>query len=383
MAGFNYGGQGDGTGWSSEKGSGPAPGGGGAGSGNGGSGSKGGKNGANGSYGPAVSKAVGNSLARSLGLNPGDFTGYYTDERGYVMGITSLVGGDAFGVNLGPAPTDAPKANGIPNGFIPKGKHFGGNVTFKGDLSDARVAELNKIIQQNARFANMNQSGERIFHARLVTRQAKAELELINKARNNQASDALTKASELISDMGEKLSALAGAKYKSVADDIANSVKNFQGKNIRGYNDAMDSLNKVLSNPSLKISAGDKAALSNAMAHINANDMANKLGNLSKGFKVAGLAQKVSSALEKGAYGFKTGDWGPLMLEMESWVVGGLVASLAAPLVGAILTLGFASLGLPTTAIVAGSILAAGFIAASIDGALVDKLNNAIISPAH
>ena len=383
MAGFNYGGQGDGTGWSSEKGSGPAPGGGGAGSGNGGSSATGGKNGFNDTYGPAVSKAVGNSLARSLGLNPAEFTGYFVNEDGNVIGISLLVGGDAFGVNLGPAPVDAPKANGIPNGFIPKDKHFGGNVTFKGDLSDARIAELNKIIQKNARFANMNQSGERIFHARLVTRQAKAEIELINKARNNQASDALSKASELISDMGEKLSALAGAKYKTVADDIANSVKNFQGKNIRGYNDAMKSLNKVLSNPSLKINAGDKVALSNAMAHINANDMANKLGNVSKGFKVAGLAQKVSSALEKGAYAFKTGDWGPLMLEVESWVVGGLVASLVAPLIGAILTLGLASVGLPTTAIVAGSILAAGFIAATIDGGLVDKLNNAIISPAH
>lgn len=63
----------------------------------------------------------------------------------------------------------------------------------------------------------------------------------------------------------------------------------------------MNLLNKVLSNPSLKISAGDKAALSNAMAHINANDMANKLGNLSKGFRVVGWAQKVSNVLEKGA----------------------------------------------------------------------------------
>lgn len=229
----------------------------------------------------------------------------------------------------------------------------------------------------------MNQSGERIAHARLLTRQAKAELELINKVRNNQASDALTKASELISDMGEKLSALAGAKYKAVADDIANNIRNFQGKNIRSFNDAMNSLNKVLGNPSLKISAGDKAALSNAMAHINASDMANKLGNLSKGFRVAGLTQKVSNALEKGAYGFKTGDWGPLMLEVESWVVAGLVASLAAPLVGAILALAFASVGLPTTAIVAGSIIATGIIAGFIDSTLVDKLNNAIISPAH
>lgn len=357
----------------------------GSGGSSGGKGAANGGNGASGSYGPAVSKAVGNSLARALGLNPADFTGNYTDERGDVVGISPLIGGDAFGVNLGPSPSDAPKANSsaLPNGFIPKGKSFGGYVTFRGDLSDARIAELNNIIQKNARFANMNQSGERIAHARLLTRQAKAELELINKARNNQASDALTKASELISDMGEKLSALAGAKYKAVADDIANNIRNFQGKNIRSFNDAMNSLNKVLGNPSLKISAGDKAALSNAMAHINASDMANKLGNLSKGFRVAGLTQKVSNSLEKGAYGFKTGDWGPLMLEVESWVVAGLVASLAAPLVGAILALAFASVGLPTTAIVAGSIIATGIIAGFIDSTLVDKLNNAIISPAH
>jgi len=61
------------------------------------------------------------------------------------------------------------------------------------------------------------------------------------------------------------------------------------------------------------------------------------------------------------------------------------MASLAAPLIGAIFAVILAGAGfaVPTTAIVAGSIVAAGFIAAAIDGALVDKLNNAIISPAH
>lgn len=70
-------------------------------------------------------------------------------------------------------------------------------------------------------------------------------------------------------------------------------------------------------------------------------------------------------------------------MEVESWVVAGLVASLAAPLVGTILTVFFASVGLPSIVIVGGFILAAGLIASFIDGALVDKLNNAIVSPAH
>lgn len=103
MPGFNYGGgQGDGTGWSSERGNGPAPGGGSHGNAGNNNGSTGSGNGmTNPALSVAVNKTVGDNLVRSFGMDPKQFVGYFLREDGHVLGITTYSLGDAYGVDLG------------------------------------------------------------------------------------------------------------------------------------------------------------------------------------------------------------------------------------------------------------------------------------------
>ncbi|EAM2342988.1 colicin-N, partial [Salmonella enterica] len=201
--------------------------------------------------------------------------------------------------------------------------------------------------------------------------------------KRNDEKETLMKASEIITDMGEKVSEKLGEKYKSIAKDIANNIKNFQGRTVRSYPDAMKSVNKVLSNPGMKISKGDKDALVSAWKSVNASDLANKMGNLSRAFKVADVAMKVEKVREKSIIGYETGDWGPLILEVESWIVGGVAGSIAMSIFSATLGMALLTIGVPAVAVGIGGIIVAVTVAAMIDEKIVERLNNEVIRPAH
>ncbi|MGT8856423.1 colicin-like pore-forming protein [Enterobacter sp. 186315] len=200
--------------------------------------------------------------------------------------------------------------------------------------------------------------------------------------KKNEA-DALLQASDIISDVGEKVSKTLGNKYNLVAKDIAGNIKKFQGKNIRNFNDAMKSLNKLISNPNMKINQADKNALINAWKHVNASDMANKLGNLSKGFNIAGTVLKIEKVREKSIVGYETGNWGPLVLEVESWIVSGVAGSIALGLFSAIVGSALLSAGVSLTIVGIMGIIVAVIVSSMIDDKLVDKINNEIVRPAH
>lgn len=214
---------------------------------------------------------------------------------------------------------------------------------------------------------------------------AKAEAEKARKEAEEKARDekeALTKTSELIADMGDKIGEHLGDKYKAVAKEIADDIKNFQGKSLRTHEQTMASLNKIISNPNLKVNQGDKDALINAWKSLNAGDMANKLGNLSRAFKVADIALKAEKVREKSIHGYETGDWGPLMLEVESWVLSGVAAGVAIGLFGAILSMLPVS-GLALTAITIVGIMAISYLSSKIDDKIAEKINNEVIRPAN
>lgn len=203
------------------------------------------------------------------------------------------------------------------------------------------------------------------------------------KEKANDEKGALLKASELISDMGEKIGSHLGDKYKAVAKEIAEDIKNFQGKSIRNYNQAMASLNKILANPAMKVYQADKDALINAWRSLNAGDMANKLGNLSRAFKTADVAMKVEKIREKSITGYETGDWGPLMLEVESWVLSGVAVGVAMSILADLAPALAAFINLPVTAITILGIIAIAVIASFIDDKFADKVNNELIKPVH
>ncbi|EKP5434342.1 colicin immunity protein [Salmonella enterica] len=208
-------------------------------------------------------------------------------------------------------------------------------------------------------------------------------MEFKKEEQTNDENEALTKTSELIADMGDKIGEHLGDKYKAVAKEVAGDIKNFQGKTIRSFDDAMASLNKITSNPTMKINQADRDALVNAWKHVDAQDMANKLGNLSKAFKVADVVMKVEKVREKSIEGYETGNWGPLMLEVESWVLSGVAVGVAMGILGYAAPVVATTVGLPVTAITIAGIIGISYLASFIDDKMADKINNEIIKPAH
>ncbi|MCX8957182.1 hypothetical protein EHW66_10540 [Erwinia psidii] len=365
--------------------------GGGGGNGNGGGNGSGGSSGSGNNASDEL-RNVGDSLAKAAGIRPNELSFYFVED-GHVKGVsrTATVGvGDdisAAVVDLGPVPQSLINSKG--NGSVKAriDEQYSISTVYKGDISDARIVKLQKVIVDNAKWANSTQSGRRITKARAEIRKAREEIAIIRTVRQKQTEenekDALNKASELISDMGEKVSAHLGEKYKSLANEIANNLKNFRGKTIRSFEDAMKSLNRITSNPGMKINKADRDALVNIWKHVNASDMANKLGNLSKAFKMADVAIKIEKVREKSIEGYETGNWSPLMLEVESWVLSGIAASIALALYSAIIGVVVLGAGAPATAVAIIGIIVAATVAALIDDKFAEKLNNEIIRPAH
>ena len=161
---------------------------------------------------------------------------------------------------------------------------------------------------------------------------AKAEVEKARKEAEEKANDekaVLTKASEIIISVGDKAGEYLGDKYKVLSREIADNIKNFQGKTIRSYDEAMASVNKLMANPDLKINAADRDAIVNAWKAFDAEDMGNKFAALGKTFKAADYVMKANNVREKSIEGYQTGNWGPLMLEIESWVLSGIASAVA------------------------------------------------------
>ncbi|WP_314154549.1 colicin-like pore-forming protein [Rouxiella badensis] len=192
----------------------------------------------------------------------------------------------------------------------------------------------------------------------------------------------LMKTADLIQDAGEKISGIASAKFKSLAKEIADNVRNFQGKNIRSFNDAMKTLNRLTANPNMKISAADKTALINAWKSIDRNNMASKLANLSKAFSVAGWLSKVEKVAEKSIVGYETGKWGPLILEVESWVLSGITSALALAVLSGIVSTFLIAGSLPATVTLVAGTLGIVYVASLIDDKVAEKVNSQLIKAA-
>ena len=116
---------------------------------------------------------------------------------------------------------------------------------------------------------------------------------------------------------------------KLFSREIAGNIKNFQGKTIRSYDEAMASVNKLMANPDLKINAADRDVIVNAWKAFDAEDMGNKFAALGKTFKAADYVMKANNVRGEEYRGISDRKLGPLMREVESWVVSGIVSAVA------------------------------------------------------
>lgn len=249
-------------------------------------------------------------------------------------------------------------------------KFKGGEVTYiidviNGNFNNMKVITIGK---GNAIFSPDN---------------AKKIVKDLSPAIAESEKEVLLKSSEVIISAGDRASSYFGDKYKTLARDISNNIKNFHGKNIRSYDQAMSSINKLLANQGMKINAADKDAIVKAWTSFNADDMGNKFAALGKTFKLADYAMKANSVREKSIEGYKTGNWGPLMREVESWVVSGLASAVALGVFSAVLGSMAVWAGIPATAAAILAIILAGLVGSLIDDNFINRLNNEIVRPAH
>lgn len=205
----------------------------------------------------------------------------------------------------------------------------------------------------------------------------------ISTVRKQAEGELLKNTAEIIISVGDKAGAYLGDKYKALSREISSNIQNFHGKQIRSYEQAMASMNKLMANPNMKINSADKTAIINAWKSFNADDMGNKFAALGKTFKLADYALKANNVREKSIEGYNTGNWGPLMREVESWVLCGIASAVALAVFSAILGAMAAWAGLPVVAAGILAIVLAGLVGSLIDDKFIDKLNNEIIRPAH
>ncbi|HEI9768296.1 TPA: colicin [Morganella morganii] len=209
--------------------------------------------------------------------------------------------------------------------------------------------------------------------------------------KNKQAVDAAEKealmgAADIITSAGEKISEHLGDKYKSIANEIAGDLRNFQGKKLRSLSDALKTLEKITGNPNMKISQADRNVLANAVRHIDTKTLADNFQRLGKAFGVFGKVLTAEKIREKTAIGFETGNWQPLMLELEAMVISGYAAGIAVSFatsvissIASVLAIG----ALPTTLTIIAAITLISYLASLIDDKVVDKINNLLIPEAH
>lgn len=266
MGGFNYGGgKGDGTNWSKERGDGTTPGGGSHGTGGG------------------ANVGEGGTMTDTINGVTMIFEGVHALDPG-----SSIHWGGETG-----------NGNGDDNGGGSSGKK-----SIRSIPSHPNVLDSREFVGENETKRLFYSRVEKNIYAVSVTKEGEVDYSSLasgkhsgnNSSRNydiNKSKDQvkgylkdekefLLEQSGIIADAGEKVSNHIGGQYKRYADEIANNLRNFQGKNIRNYNDALASLNNIMSNPSMKVKQGDKQPLINAMKNVNANDMANRFSHFGK-----------------------------------------------------------------------------------------------------
>ncbi|HBT9189176.1 TPA: hypothetical protein MCM71_004562 [Klebsiella pneumoniae] len=193
--------------------------------------------------------------------------------------------------------------------------------------------------------------------------------------------DVITTSAEIISDAGEKISGKLGEKYKGLAQGVANDIRNFQGKKIRSFKDAMASLDAFTKNPNMKLSQADKTALVNALNQVNLSTLADRFKGLERAFTWADRLLKAQKIKDGVVTGVTTGNWQPLALEVEAMYLSGVAGSVALGIVTAMIS-GLAALvsipALAVTALTVTAVIGIAIATSYISADSAKALNNAV-----
>ncbi|MFG6203403.1 colicin-like pore-forming protein [Pseudomonas retamae] len=224
-----------------------------------------------------------------------------------------------------------------------------------------RIEEARQQAQERARLAAIAEA----------KRIAEEKDRIAKEQEEARQIDEHKRAVAFVADANKYIFEKYGANLHQVVMDLQ---KDIAGKKIRNYNEAMETFEKVRSNPHANLGPRDTRAIVEALNALDKATYMDNVNRLAKGFGVAGKMVQAHSVVDKTITGFKDGNWKPLMLELESIGVGmGAVAALAALV--SMLNPGFAASAMGIIAV--GLIIA--LIAALLDAKNVEKINNLIL----
>lgn len=317
-------------------------------------GSNSGGNGGKGlSFGPTFSRTIGDNMARSGGLNPAEFTGYFLSVDGNVIGINPRVGGDAFGVNLGMPSYSGGNGGGARNQY---NSAMGG--AFAGDISEARKVALIKIVNDNAALANSKQSGRRISKARNDVENAQRQLAQINYTRDDIAT-----AVKLTSDFFQEVTAKYGERASGLAQSFAEEAK---GKTIRNMDQALAAFNNYKNSLGVKFSAQDRNAIHSALKSMDYANMAKQLSIYNKAFGYYGKFSDLYDITQELIKSLETDNWRPFFVKIETFTAGKVATAVTA---FAFSILAGVPLGIVGFAVIMAT------VGALVDDNLINKIN--------
>ncbi|HBS0276948.1 TPA: hypothetical protein L9975_005226 [Klebsiella pneumoniae] len=200
---------------------------------------------------------------------------------------------------------------------------------------------------------------------------------------NESQASVIDTTSGIITDSGKTLSGKLGDKYNTLAKEAADNIKNFQGKKLRSFNDAMASINELANNPKMKLSQADKTVVSNALKQMDLSALADRFKGLEKAFTWGDRLLKAEKIRDGVVTGVTTGDWQKLAFEVEAMYLSGVAGAVALGITTAMISTVAVALSLPSVAVSALTVVAVigiSILTSYIDADKAKALNNAVLS---
>ncbi len=199
---------------------------------------------------------------------------------------------------------------------------------------------------------------------------------------NESQASVIDTTSGIITDSGKTLSGKLGDKYNTLAKEAADNIKNFQGKKLRSFNDAMASINELANNPKMKLSQADKTVVSNALKQMDLSALADRFKVLEKAFTWGDRLLKAEKIRDGVVTGVTTGDWQKLAFEVEAMYLSGVAGAVALGITTAMISTVAVALSLPSVAVSALTVVAVigiSILTSYIDADKAKALNNAVL----
>ncbi|WP_272516855.1 colicin-like pore-forming protein [Providencia sp. PROV209] len=169
-----------------------------------------------------------------------------------------------------------------------------------------------------------------------------------------------------------------GDKYKVASDKIINELNDFKGKKIKNSSDTLKILEKTINNPYLKVHKKDLPAISQAIKFIDGKKLSENLYKLGGSFRLADKFFKFEKIKTKVEEGFETGNWRPLVLEIEAMALAGVASPIVLAFTSASLSL-LLPVTISVTLLSVSAIVLTAVITSYIDADFAAAINKEII----